>query len=149
PVLIWISDVNKACTWFNRPWLEFTGRSLEQELGYGWTESVHLDDLDRCVRLYNESFDARRSFTIEYRLRRHDGEYRWVVDSGLPLFEGPQRQFSGFIGSCMDITDFKRALSERSALLESERAARSEAERLGHMKDEFLATLSHELRTPL
>ncbi len=149
PVLIWMSDTTKGYTWVNRPWLQFTGRELSQELGFGWTENVHLDDLDRCVQTYTRCFDAREACRMEYRLQRQDGSWRWVINTAVPLLEGSAQSFSGYIGSCLDITEFKQAVDEREALLQSERAARTEAERLGRLKDEFLATLSHELRTPL
>lgn len=108
PVMIWMSGVDKLCTYFNQPWLDFTGRSLEQELGNGWSEAVHAEDLDRCLKTYVESFDARESFEMEYRLRRHDGEYRWVVDLGVPRFN-PDGSFAGYIGSCIDVTERKLA----------------------------------------
>jgi PAS domain S-box-containing protein len=149
PVLIWMSDTTKARIWFNKPWLDFRGRTMEQEKGDGWTEGLHPDDLDRCLQIYRSNFDARTPFRMEYRLRRHDGEWRWIIAHGIPLHEGPSCTFSGFIGSLIDITDMKQAEAERQQLLESERAARSEAERASRLKDEFLATLSHELRTPL
>jgi len=108
PVLVWVSDTRKKCTWFNRPWLEFTGRSLDQELGDGWAENVHPDDLDRCLTIYSMSFDERMPFEMTYRLRRHDGDYRWLLDKGAPLYESGH-QFAGYIGSCVDITDRKIA----------------------------------------
>jgi PAS domain S-box-containing protein len=108
PVMIWTSGVDKLCTYFNQPWLDFTGRSLEQELGNGWSEGVHAEDLDRCLRTYVDCFDARESFEMEYRLRRHDGEYRWVVDLGVPRFN-PDGSFAGYIGSCIDVTERKLA----------------------------------------
>jgi PAS domain S-box-containing protein len=148
PVLIWMSDATRKLIWFNRPWLEFTGRSMEQEVDDGWTQGVHPEDLQRCSSIYSGSFEARREFKIEYRLRRHDGQYRWMLDNGVPRFDAAGN-FVGFIGSCIDITDRRRADEEREALLSSERAARGEAERTARMKDEFLATLSHELRTPM
>jgi len=118
PVLIWLSGEDKRCTWFNRPWLDFVGRSMEQEIGDGWAENVHPDDLAACVRTYATCFDERRSFTMEYRLRRHDGVYRWVLDSGIPLYEAGR--FKGYIGSCVDISDRKEAedaLRDREAEL--------------------------------
>ena len=108
PVMIWMSGTDKLRTFFNRQWLEFTGRSLDQELGNGWSKSVHLDDVEQCLRTYVSSFDARRSFTTEFRLRRANGEYGWVFDTGVPRFT-PAGEFSGFIGSCMDITDRRSA----------------------------------------
>lgn len=108
PVLVWVSDTTKLCTWFNKPWLEFVGRTLEQELGNGWAENVHPDDMDRCLMIYETSFDARKPFEMTYRLRRHDGEYRWLLDKGIPL-HGAEHEFTGYIGSCVDITDRKQA----------------------------------------
>ena len=105
PVLIWVSGTDKLCTFFNKVWLEFTGRTVE-ELGDGWAKGVHPNDLDRCLAVYSSSFDARRGFQMEYRLRRADGEYRWVLDNGIPRYlEG---EFAGFIGSCLDVTEQKR-----------------------------------------
>ena len=86
PVLIWTCGADAHCTWFNTPWLRFVGRAIEQDLGHGWTENVHPDDLERCLDIYSKSFAAREPFTVEHRLRRHDGEYRWVLTSGTPFF---------------------------------------------------------------
>jgi two-component system, LuxR family, sensor kinase FixL len=108
PVMIWMSDTNKLCTYFNKGWLDFTGRSLEQQLGNGWAEGVHSEDLKPCLEVYVNSFDARNPFTMEYRLRRRDGEYRWVLDTGGPRF-APDGRFLGYIGSCFDITERKQA----------------------------------------
>src|SRR5881398_2330955 len=108
PVLIWMSGPDKLCTFFNKGWLDFTGRTLEQELGKGWTEGVHADDLDQCLEVYGNSFNARQPFTMEYRLRRNDGEYRWVLDNGIPRF-AYDGAFLGYIGSCIGITERKLA----------------------------------------
>jgi PAS domain S-box-containing protein len=122
PVLIWVSDVTKGCTWFNKSWRDFSGRPMEELLGDGWARDVHPDDLDRCMEIYSTHFDARRPFSMEYRLKRHDGEYRWVVDNGRPYFASGGA-FVGYIGGCVDLTDRKRAeqtLREVQAQLESE-----------------------------
>lgn len=108
PVLIWMSDADKLCTYFNQPWLEFTGESLESQLGNGWTNGVHPEDLKRCLRIYTEAFDRRERFRMEYRLRRRDGEYRWILDNGVPRFD-PYHSFAGYIGSCIDVTERKQA----------------------------------------
>lgn len=148
PVLIWMSDATKATTWFNRPWLEFTGRTMEQEIGSGWAEGVHPDDYVHCVETYSTNFDARQSFEMDYRLRRHDGVYRWVMDRGIPIFS-QEGVFLGYMGSCIDINERKEAEEQGDALLKMEQAARVQAERTALLKDEFLATVSHEMRTPL
>jgi len=108
PVLIWMSGPDKLCTFFNKGWLDFTGRTMEQELGKGWTEGVHADDLDHCLEVYGNSFNARQPFTMEYRLRRNDGEYRWLLDNGTPRFAS-DGAFLGYIGSCIGITERKLA----------------------------------------
>ena len=124
PVMIWRSDTSMACDFFNQPWLDFTGRTLEQELGFGWTEGVHPEDLDRCVGIYKEAFAARRGFTMDYRLRRHDGAWRWVLDTGRPY--AVRGAFAGYFGSCIDITEMKQALDERRHALEEREALLAE-----------------------
>jgi PAS domain S-box-containing protein len=108
PVLVWMSGLDMGCVWFNRTWLEFTGRTLAQEAGDGWAAGVHPDDLPTCLATYRDAFQRRRPFTMDYRLRRHDGEYRWVFDSGTPRTD-EQGSFAGFIGSCVDVTARRRA----------------------------------------
>ncbi|MGP1373501.1 MAG: GAF domain-containing protein, partial [Almyronema sp.] len=127
PVLLWMSGTDQQCSFFNQGWLDFTGRSLAQELGNGWTAGVYAEDLAICLDAYQQAFAARQPFQVEYRLRRFDGQYRWVLNTGVPRFT-PAGLFEGYIGSCIDISD------------------RREIERL---KDEFVSVVSHELRTPL
>lgn len=114
PVMIWISGLDKSCTFFNQRWLEFTGRSMDHELGNGWADGVHSEDLDRCLATYTSAFDARRNFEMEYRLRRSDGEYRWVLDRGVPRFS-PNGIFWGYIGSCTDVTELRQNLDRMLA----------------------------------
>jgi PAS domain S-box-containing protein len=116
PVMIWMSDTDRLCTFFNKRWLDFTGRTLEQEMGNGWSEGVHPDDFERCLNVYVSSFDARKDFTMEYRLRRRDGVYRWILDTGVPQ-EDVDGTFLGYVGSCVDISDRRQAEEKfRSAL---------------------------------
>jgi PAS domain S-box-containing protein len=115
PILMWMAGPDKGCTDFNRGWLEFTGRTLQQESGDGWAAGVHPADLSRCIDIYHAAFDQRQPFAMEYRLRRHDGEYRWLADTGTPRFlhDG---SFVGYIGCCLDVDDQKRAEMERTDL---------------------------------
>lgn len=106
PALLWTSGLDKGCDWFNERWLSFTGRSLAQERGNGWAEGVYPEDFARCLDTYTQAFEARESFSVEYRLRRHDGVYRWMLDKGMPRLDA-QGAFAGFIGSCLDITETK------------------------------------------
>ena len=124
PVLIWMAGVDQLCTFFNKPWLEFTGRSMEQELGNGWAEGVHSDDLQNCLDVYTAAFDARQPFVMQYRLRRNDGVFRWVSDQGVPQYDA-QGRFAGYIGSCFDVTEL---VNKDAALRESEERMRMTAE---------------------
>jgi two-component system, sensor histidine kinase PdtaS len=134
PVMIWRSDTSKNCDFFNKSWLGFTGRSIEQELGFGWLEGVHPDDHDRCVATHSGAFDARQTFSMDYRLRRHDGAWRWILENGRPYFDAGG-MFAGYVGSCIDITQRKQA----EIALESALAA----------KDAMLHELQHRLRNNL
>lgn len=111
PVLIWVVDANQWAIWFNKHWLDFTGRTLLEEIGQGWLESVYPTHLELVVKLLNWHFQLRKPFSVEYRLRRHDGEYRWIIDTGVPRFD-ENGEFMGFIGSCIDITEHKEMEEE-------------------------------------
>jgi PAS domain S-box-containing protein len=139
PVLLWMSGPDKLCNFFNQGWLAFTGRSLEQELGTGWTQGVHPDDLQHCLETYESAFDARQPFEMEYRLRRHDGEYRWILDAGAPR-TAASGEFLGYIGSALDITDRKGTEESNRALAHVQRLA---------IIGELTAAIAHELKQPL
>jgi len=134
PVLIWMSGTDKLCDYFNDPWLQFTGRSLDQELGNGWAEGVHPEDLQRCLETYMTAFDRRESFEMEYRLRRYNGEYRWMYDKGVPRLNS-NGAFAGYIGACTDITEHKLA----------EEALSSVSGRLIEAQDQERARIAREL----
>jgi PAS domain S-box-containing protein len=104
PILIWRANLQAKCDYFNERWLAFTGRTLAQEMGDGWAEGVHPDDLPACLETYLGSFARREPFEMIYRLRRHDGDWRWIFDRGAP-FHDDQGGFAGYIGSCYDITE--------------------------------------------
>jgi PAS domain S-box-containing protein len=143
PVMIWVAGTDKGCVWFNRPWLKFTGRRMAQEVGAGWSEGVHPGDLDLCIEVYSSHFDARKDFRIQYRLRRHDGEYRWIDDTGIPRF-ARDGTFVGYIGSCIDIHEYREIQSElRRRLLEIAELNRQADAAI------FVASIAHEISQPL
>jgi PAS domain S-box-containing protein len=111
PVMIWMSGPDKRCTWFNQRWLDFVGREMEQEIGDGWTDNVHPADFDRTLDTYHAAFDARRTYEIEYRLQRDDGAWRWLLERGTP-HHGPQGEFIGYIGTCIDITEHRETVEQ-------------------------------------
>jgi len=143
PVMIWMSGPDKLCNFFNKGWFEFTGRTPAQELGNGWTDGVHREDLAHCLEIYEGAFDARQPFTMEYRLRRWDGAYRWILDSGVARTD-PSGEFVGFIGSCVDITERRQA--ELDYQLQS-----TELARVGRvaLMGELAASLAHEVNNPV
>ena len=134
PVMLWMSGKDATCTFFNASWLAFTGRRLEQELGVGWAEGVHHEDFQRCMDTYLEAFGQRREFEMEYRLRRSDGQWRWILDRGAPRWLS-SGEFAGYIGSCIDISQRKQLEADLR------RGVRD--------RDDFLSVASHELKTPL
>jgi PAS domain S-box-containing protein len=148
PIMLWISGRDARCTSFNQRWLEFTGRSMEMELGDGWLDGVHPEDLQHSMDMYLAAFAQKRNFRMEYRLRRADGQYRWILDTGLPRYL-PDGSFAGFIGSCIDVTEFKEAHDALRALKGQLEERVKEAGEAIQARDEFLSIASHELRTPL
>ncbi|GAB2799705.1 hypothetical protein GCM10027275_52110 [Rhabdobacter roseus] len=152
PALIWMSGTDRLCNFFNKAWLRFTGRAMEQESGSGWLEGVHPDDLEKCVGIYSSFFDKREAFYMEYRLRRHDGTYRWLADSGAPRLT-PSGDFVGYIGACMDIHEQKlfseeleKQVRDRTWELEQKNA---ELLAMNKELQSFAYISSHDLQEPL
>jgi len=147
PVMLWRAKPDMACDYVSRAWLQFTGFSAEQAKGDGWSRAVHAEDLarwlDSCVR----AFDAREPFEVEYRMRRHDGEYRWVLDSAAPMRSG-DGLFLGYVGACVDIDERKRAEQALARSLERERKLRTATEEASRAKDGFVAALLADVQPP-
>lgn len=141
PVLLWMAGRDAECHFFNQSWLQFTGRSMEAEIGVGWAEGVHHEDLQRVLDHYMKSFHVRQSFEMEYRLRRHDGQYRWILDRGVPHFS-PDGTFEGYIGSCVDITEQRESMDSLKQVLHNLTIANQELERFSYVA-------SHDLKEPI
>jgi PAS domain S-box-containing protein len=148
PAMVWSARPDMSCEYVSREWLEFTGYAAEQALGDGWSRSVHPEDLARWLDICVRAFDAREPFEIEYRLRRRDGEYHWVLDHGAPRYS-PDGVFVGFAGACFDIDERKRAQAELARALERERRLRIATEKSSRMRDGFLGTVLHDLQSPV
>jgi PAS domain S-box-containing protein len=152
PALIWSATPDKLCTYFNRTWLEFTGRTLEQELGNGWAEGVHPDDYKRCLEVYITAFDKREPFIMEYRLRHNSGSYRWLLDKGAPNYS-LEGEFQGYLGTCLDIEEIKKYQEELAKYrlhLENMVKERTHALELSNQDlEEFAHLASHDLQEPL
>jgi PAS domain S-box-containing protein len=141
PVIIWTCGTDALCDYVNRGWLQLTGCQLAQALGNGWADSLHPEDVPPSMETYRNAFQARRSFEMEFRVRDREGAYHWVISRGAPRFL-PDGKFAGYIGTCVDITERKRAAEELQK-------AKEAAEAANRAKSEFLANMSHEIRTPM
>jgi PAS domain S-box-containing protein len=143
--MIWASGPDAACNYFNQGWLAFTGRPLERELGAGWLEGVHVEDSAQCMAGYLRAFEQRAPFALEYRLRRHDGEYRWVLDVGVPRAR-PDGVFDGYVGCALDISDQKRTEAD---LRQSQRQLRALAAKLATVREEERIRIAREIHDEL
>jgi PAS domain S-box-containing protein len=148
PVMLWRARPDMSCEYLSRQWLEFTGCSAEQALGDGWSRSVHPEDLARWLDTSVRAFDAREPFEIEYRLRRRDGEYRWVLDRAMPRYSR-DGVFLGFVGTCIDFDERKHAEHELARSLERERKLRTATEEASRLKDGFFSSVLSDLQSPV
>jgi PAS domain S-box-containing protein len=148
PVLLWMAGTDGLCNFFNQRWLDFTGRSLEDEVGSGWASGVHPEDFQGCMSLYLDAFVARRAFSMEYRLRRHDGEFRWVYDQGAPRFES-DGTFAGFIGSCTDITEQREARDALGRLNQELEGQVRERTAIAREREVLLREVHHRVKNDL
>lgn len=142
PVMVWRAGLDAKCDYFNETWLAYTGRTLEQEMGDGWAQGVHPDDLQRCVAHYLDHFHRREAFEMEYRLRRDDGVFRWIFDRGVP-YTDDAGAFAGFIGSCVDVDERRRAQDAQQQRTHEQLELARDFERW------ILAIVSHDIRDPL
>lgn len=142
PVMVWRAGTDARCDYFNATWLEYTGRTMEQEMGDGWAQGVHPEDLDRCVAYYLDHFHGRQPFEMEYRLRRHDGVFRWIFDRGVP-YSDESGAFLGFIGSCVDVDE------RHKAQVAQQQQTQEQLELARDFEKWILAIVSHDIRDPL
>jgi PAS domain S-box-containing protein len=148
PVLLWMTSTEGLCEFFNQGWIRFTGRPMEAELGNGWAEGVHPEDFQHCMHVFMSAFVKREAFSMEYRLRRHDGEYRWILDQGAPRF-GTGGHFAGFIGSCVDITVQREAQHALEALNRELEQRVQERTELASAKETLLREVHHRVKNDI
>lgn len=147
PLMLWRARPDMSCEYASAGWLQFTGYSAEQALGEGWSRVVHAEDLARWLDTCVRAFDTRQPFEVEYRMRRRDGEYRWVLDRAAPRF-APEALFLGYVGVCVDIDERKRAEIALARSLERERRLRIATEESSRAKDGFLSSVLADLQSP-
>ncbi len=151
PVMLWLADTTGNCEFFNKQWLDFTGRPMEAEVGVGWASGIHFEDFQTCMATYLTAFAVRKGFRMEYRLRRHDGEFRWILDSGAPRYEAGA--FVGYVGSCIDITEIRDAREmQRRLAIDLEQHVRdrtAELEKRLREREVLLREIHHRVKNNL